>query len=110
MQDRRSAIRHPVSWQLTFDNGEGLTDNISTTGLLFKTISLLDKGNDFRFVLKLPQQTSSSLSQCFCDGRVVRIQNVGHKHQVAVHINDFSFAPLSGLSRVKGCQDEIGQK
>lgn len=87
----RIPIRYRASGEV--DWGEGTTENISRSGVLFRTKHLLDVGTsvDMSFVLPI-EMGGEARAEVSCRGRIVRTQpNTGARAGLAATIASYHF-------------------
>jgi hypothetical protein len=57
--------------------GEGTTENISHSGLLFRSSSPLEVGSNIELILEMPQElTGHDHARVFCEGLLLRVEAV----------------------------------
>jgi hypothetical protein len=87
----RIPIRYRASGEVAWD--EGTTENISRTGVLFRTERLLKEGTavDMSFVLPV-EMGGESRAEVSCRGRIVRTQSdIGARAALAATISNYHF-------------------
>ena len=92
--DRRQALRYPIPLRVELERGNGITWDISTSGVLFETDQVFLAGAPIRLTLFL-NSTQSGIPTCLhCQGRVVRTEKRGEKTGLAVAFTSYQFKPL----------------
>jgi hypothetical protein len=89
-KDRRRAPRYPVVLPVEWENGTGITCNVSTIGVLFKADQIFVVGVMIRFSLVLNQLDGAASYLC-CEGKMVRVEPHGEQWGIAVEITSFWF-------------------
>jgi len=88
--EKRAAVRYPVVLFVEFDNGEGWTRDVSTTGACIETDRQFDCGMPVRFVLNQPDP-QDGMTRIECRGKVVRAEQTGESWRVAVFMEGVRF-------------------
>ncbi|MGR8980781.1 MAG: PilZ domain-containing protein [Gammaproteobacteria bacterium] len=88
--EKRSAVRYPVVFRVHFDNGEGWTRDISTTGACIETKRKFYCGAKVRFVLNYPGHQNETI-RIACCGIVVRTEQQGESWRIAVFMGAIRF-------------------
>lgn len=71
---------------------EGLVENISRSGVMFRSDIKFERGASISMVMEMPEQiTGSNESRVFCTGEVARCLSAPHGYLVAVKIRDYRF-------------------
>ena len=89
-QDQRIAQRFPSVCSVEFDQGTGLTSDMSTSGVYFTTQTAIQTGQSLRFCIML-KKVGTLVSRLRCEGLVVRTDNLTQQLGVAVQFSDFAF-------------------
>ena len=89
-KDRRRAPRYPVVLPVEWENGTGITCNVSTIGVLFKADQAFVIGVMIRFSLVLNQLDGAANRLC-CEGKVIRVEPWEGQRDIAVKITSFWF-------------------
>ena len=98
----RIPIRYRASGEV--DWGEGTTENISRSGVLFRAKHLLEVGTavDMSFVLPV-EMGGKARAEVSCRGRIVRTQaNAGARPGVAATIASYHFGRATNPARNRG--------
>lgn len=75
--DRRAALRYQVRVPILFDGGDGVTRNISSTGVCFETATQLALGAAICFALPFGTDGAGERITVRCEGCVVRVEEPG---------------------------------
>jgi hypothetical protein len=101
--DRRLSFRHTLQiplqvriWKTKTPSQRALSENISTTGILFTATLPVEVGTVVEVVMKMPEQlTGESASLWRCSGHVVRVQpdaNAPSKMHIGVQFDCYEIA------------------
>ena len=90
--ERRQAPRHLTELPVELENGMGITRDISTTGVFFKTSQSHVPGAPIKFFLILEHIQDSPTRLC-CEGKVIRVEPCGKQLGIAVNMTSFRFEP-----------------
>jgi len=101
-QEVRCAVRFPVALPVVLLTGEneieieGLTRNVSASGVLFALDRELEVGLGIRFSMRMPHADLGAAQDVLvhCKGRVVRCSSSHNEHLAAATIDDYRFAEL----------------
>jgi len=108
---RERRLRHRVSVLFRIPGSdkwvEGVTENISRSGLLFRSSSPLEVGSSVELILEMPHElTGDDNARVVCEGALVRVETVPavrKKEQssflMACTITQYKFAP-SGVQAI----------
>ncbi len=98
--DRRRAERIPVALPVALENGQGVTRDVSASGVFFETALPLSPGNVINFSLELEHVDSIGPLRLHCRGRILRVERHDGKLGVAVAITSQVLDPTaSGATR-----------
>ena len=89
-KDRRRAPRYPVALPVEWENGTGMTCNVSTIGVLFKADEAFVVDIMIRFPL-IVEHLDGAASYLCCEGKMVRVEPHGEQWGIAVEITSFWF-------------------
>jgi len=104
-QPRERRIRHRVAVQIRVwgseEWSEGATENISRSGVLFRSSNPLEVGSEIELIFDMPHDlTGDDDTRAICEGKVVRVEPVpltrSNKQAaflIACAIKQYSFAP-----------------
>lgn len=104
---RERRLRHRVSVLFRVAGGcewiEGVTENISRSGLLFRSSSPLEVGSSMEMIFEMPQElTGDAAARVLCEGLLVRVEPVPPTRKqeqssflMACTIAQYRFAPSS---------------
>lgn len=99
--DRRVAPRYQVRVPILFEGGEGMTRDISGTGVRFETASFLSPGASIRFALPFGRDGAGERFTVTCEAHVVRVEDASQgasgRYLVAARSGQIRFAPADGL-------------
>jgi c-di-GMP-binding flagellar brake protein YcgR len=101
--DRRLSFRHSLQiplqvriWKTNIPTQRAVSENVSTSGILFATNLPIAVGTVVEVVMKMPEQlTGESASLWRCSGHVVRVQTDAHssrKSRVGVQFDCYEIA------------------
>jgi PilZ domain-containing protein len=83
--ERRRMPRYPVRLSVETEQGEGLTRDISASGVYFETAELYLAGSPIRFTLVLEYAGPAPI-RLSCVGEVLRVEPLGDSFGVAASI------------------------
>lgn len=101
---RERRLRHRVSVLFRISGSgewtEGVTENISRSGLLFRSPTPLEAGSSLELILDLPQElTGDTASRVLCEGSLLRVESIPParkkqqpSYQMACTITQYKFA------------------
>lgn len=89
---KRSAKRIRIEVPVHLDQGEGVTRDVSQSGVFFYTDQTFSPGMPLNFVLELDYVFPGEPVFLHCRGEVVRVEDAGEKRGVAASISEFSSA------------------
>jgi len=103
---RERRLRHHVSVLFRVDGGEwleGTTENISRSGLLFRSLSPLELGSSLELIFEMPHElTGEDDARVVCEGSLVRVEPIPANRKqkqssflMACTITHYKFAPAS---------------
>ena len=99
-------LAREVRVPILFEGGEGMTRDISGTGLCFETASFHSPGGAIRFALRFGEDGAGERFTVTCEGHVVRIEaprdSAGDACVVAVHRDNIRFEPSNGRLHREG--------
>ena len=87
--ERRQAPRYAIAAPIAWRYGDGLSENVSTSGIFFATPKPLVPGEPLRFSVMLPRQTTALVG----DGIVVRVERRADGYGVGLRL--ISLMPVS---------------
>ncbi len=87
MQDRRQAERYPIALAVTLPPADGITHNVSESGVLFESDVAVAVDESIDFGLIFPEMRP--VLRIRCSGHVVRVERRGSRRLVAVHLDDY---------------------
>lgn len=98
-QEKRAARRYPVAYEVEWDDGRGVTRDVSTCGVRFVT----EAGHHFRIgeMLRffiIVRRLGTSMNRLRCEGIVIRGNRSSAGWDVAVCLQDFQFECASGAT------------
>ncbi len=104
-RERRLSHRVPVLFRSTGSDEwiEGVTENVSRSGLLFRSSSPLEAGCSLELILEMPHDlTGNAAARVLCEGSLVRVEAVPATRKkkqssflMACTITQYRFAPSS---------------
>jgi hypothetical protein len=86
---KRSAQRIPVEMPVHLEKGDGVTRDVSQSGVFFFTDQTFSTGAPLRFALELDYVSPGEKVLLHCRGEVVRVEEAGEKTGVAASISEF---------------------
>jgi hypothetical protein len=89
-QDRRRAQRHSLVLPIEWENGTGITCNVSTTGMFFKTNKRLTVNAQITFLLPGEQPYENIRLYFHGQGKIVRIKPYEGQWGVGIHFTSFT--------------------
>ncbi len=104
-QPRDRRLRHRVAVQFRISTNyvwtDGMTENISRTGMLFRSPKAIEVGSAIELDFEMPQEiTGEANSRVMCEGKVVRVEAVPLNRTnkqpaflVACSIKQYNFLP-----------------
>ena len=91
--ERRGASRYPIAAPVAWDQGQGLTENLSTTGVFLVTTKAVVPGQVLRLALSLPREATPLIAH----GVVVRVEL--HRDGYGVGVRLESLMPVIASER-----------
>lgn len=88
--EQRRAPRFTVSLPVKVEGEEGVTSNVSISGVLFETKKSYAVGAPIKFRLTVSQMGPVPVS-VECEGRVVRVDRHEGKNGIAVEMTSYGF-------------------
>src|SRR5690349_14751443 len=86
----REAVRVAAALRVTFAAGQGVTRNVSASGIYFVTETVFVVGQAIKLHIEFADLPGGLLAVT-CNGRVVRVEKQGAVRGVAAAIADFEF-------------------
>jgi len=86
----REEARVTTAWRVTFAAGQGVTRNVSASGIYFVTDSAFAVGQPIKLHIEFDDLPGGPLA-VICDARVVRVEKDGTARGVAATIAKFEF-------------------
>jgi len=90
---RREAERIAVELPVEMEKGQGVTRDVSASGVFFETALIFSLGDVIDFSLVLEHADSAGPLRVQCHGRVVRVEQCGGKAGVAVAVTSHVLDP-----------------
>ncbi len=87
---KRGAQRTKVEVPVVLENGNGVTRDISTTGIYLKTTQVFEPGELVKLTLALEYAVPDGPMQFTCVGRVVRVEKLDEGYGIATTIDDMN--------------------
>src|SRR5690242_9993432 len=97
----RSSVRFPLQLPVSIysneSQDEGVTQDISSAGVLFHCGRDYAVGAHIRFCISMPAQALGSARDVHveCTGRVVRCTSLGDRNAVGAVIDEYNLVPVS---------------
>jgi hypothetical protein len=95
--ERRRSPRFRAQWPVELGVANGLTENLSLTGVFFQTNAPISAGDDLSFVVVVAEEGQLPV-RLHCTGRVVRAEQRGSLAGVAATIDTFWFETIGEVS------------
>lgn len=73
LQERRCAIRYALGWPVVLEGGNGVTRDISKSGVYFDTEWKIQCGTFLEFALVLPER-NDNVRYLVCNAQVLRVE------------------------------------
>lgn len=86
--ESRHEKRYDLQLLVEFDHGEGVTRNISTSGVYFTTDQALETGSEIKFYLVTEGE---DYNRIYCEGQVLRTEPCDEDWGIAVRNTQFTF-------------------
>jgi hypothetical protein len=86
---KRSAKRVRIEVPVRLEQGEGVTRDVSQSGIYFFTAQPFSAGMPVSFVLELDYVFPGEPVCLYCRGEVVRVEEAGQRTGVAASISEF---------------------
>ncbi|MFU8789555.1 MAG: PilZ domain-containing protein [Methylobacter sp.] len=83
--EQRQDRRYFLSWPVGFNGGNGITRDISSSGVCFETSQFIDSGSYIRFFI-FPRQVAGAPERLDCEGQVVRVAPSAEGYGVSVSL------------------------
>jgi hypothetical protein len=90
----REEVRVATALRVRFATGEGVTRNVSASGIYFVTDTVFAVGQSIKLHIEFDDLPGGPLAVT-CDGRVVRVERDGTARGVAAVISRFEFRRVS---------------
>jgi hypothetical protein len=94
MIEKRRLPRHQLHVPILFGFGQGVTTDVSATGVRFESRRMLDKGTAIEFELALPDAIQRGIV-VRCEGKVVRTEVRQGKTFIAATIDNLTFDAIA---------------
>ena len=94
MIEKRRLPRHQLHVPIMFGFGQGMTTDVSATGVRFESRRSLDKGTSITFELALPNAVQQGVI-VRCEGIVVRTEVRQGKTFIAATIDQLTFDAIA---------------
>jgi hypothetical protein len=91
--ERRRAARFRIAIPVELEEGEGITRDVSLSGVFFETDQSLAPGEQINLVMVLERASPGRPVRLQCEGRVVRVTRFDTRIGVAVAISSYKFGP-----------------
>jgi hypothetical protein len=95
---RRREQRLAVALPVELPNGEGVTRDVSASGVFFETAVSFSPGSTIRLCLLLEHADPIGPIRLHCQGKVVRLERLHGRIGVAVAIDQHHFDPMEPRS------------
>ena len=99
--ERRQALRFPITLPVELERGAGITRNMSISGVSIETDRAFSTGDPIRFTLLLEPACPGVPIRLHCQGQIVRAKRQKEKVEVAVSLNAYWFEKLGGGGELK---------
>jgi len=93
--ERRRAVRFPIAIPVELEEGNGMTRDVSLSGVFFETDQWFSPGEPIWLTLVLERASPGHPIRLQCEGQVVRVGPSNGKVEVAVAITSHAFANYS---------------
>jgi hypothetical protein len=90
--DRRQAERYPIALAVTLPTANGITHNVSESGVLFESDVAVAVDEPIDLILIFREALPGDPIRIRCSGNVVRVEPRGRRQLVAVHLNNYHIA------------------
>ena len=99
-REKRASQRYPVAYDVEWENGNGVTRDLSIRGVRFFTGAShrFWIGEMLRFFV-IVRRLETSMNRLRCEGRVIRIDGSSAGWDVAVCLQNFQFEYSSSVAR-----------
>jgi len=91
--ERRRAARFRIAIPVELEEGEGITRDVSLSGVFFETDQSFAPGEQINLVMVLERASPGRPVRLQCEGRVVRVTRFDKRIGVAVAISGYKFGP-----------------
>ena len=88
---KRQATRHQIKLPVRFEQGTGVTRDISLAGIYFTTDRQLEAGQQLEIFVKLSYAIPGKSLHLGCRGQVLRVENQDHQYGVAAQFSDITY-------------------
>lgn len=88
--EQRNAERFAIAYEVQLEDGNGVTRDLSSTGVYFTTSNYLEVGYVLQFYILL-QKIGKSINRLRCEGQVIRTDESSQEWGIAVHLLTFGF-------------------
>ena len=86
----RESVRHAVNWPVEFEQGSGVTRNMSAGGACIETPLAFDKGDAIHFTVRMPDRPGQP-ARLLCEGRVVWVAVEDGDRELGVSLDKLEF-------------------
>lgn len=90
-EERRQAWRYPLSLDVRLPQGDGVTRDVSSSGVLFETDASFAPGEPLTFTVTLENVNPGVPLELHCQGTIMRVEQRKGKVRVAASIDWYSF-------------------
>jgi hypothetical protein len=91
--ERRRAARFRIAIPVELEAGEGITRDVSLSGVYFETDQSFAPGEQIGLVMVLERASPGRPVRLQCEGRIVRVTRFDKRIGVAVAISGYKFGP-----------------
>ena len=89
--ERRRAARFRIAIPVELEEGEGITRDVSLSGVFFETDQSFAPGEQINLVMVLERASPGRPVRLECEGRIVRVSRVDRRIGVAVAFSSYKF-------------------
>lgn len=94
--NKREGERIEVEVPVRLEHGQGVSRNVSTSGIYFVTDLSFAEGDVLRFTMAFHYAIPGRRMNLDCQAKVMRVEPLGDQVGVAARIVDFTWAPIDG--------------
>lgn len=96
--ENRRTIRHRGTFPVKLNNTKGMTRDFSSSGIFFETDKSFTLGQTIDFTIVLEYVDPGRPVHLKCRGKIIRVEDKGHKLGIAANIKSYVFEKSSAAA------------